>query len=120
MKCRSAKHLDGRSRMMREYEGWRMIRWIVTPPAFPMVVRPLAANRPEHVATEDEGTETFHRASGESVIRASVAILFSLHLTKSPRWEKPLKDFLASHAKRVVQTLSGSCSKAIKRDTEPG
>jgi len=88
--------------MMREYEGWRMIRWIVTPPAFPLIVRPFPSNRAEHVAPEDEGTETFHCSSGKSVIKASFTTFFSQHLTKSPRREKPLKDFLASHTKRVI------------------
>src|ERR1700761_9228780 len=67
MKCRSAHHLDWRSWMMCQYESWRMIRRIVTPPAFPLVVRPFPTNRSEHVAAEDKGTETFHCALREPV-----------------------------------------------------
>ena len=102
MKCRSAQHRDWRSWIMCQYESWRMIRWIVTPPAFPLVVRPFPTNRSEHVATEDEGTETFHCASGEPVIKASFTVFFSYHLTKSPRWEKPLKDLLSTQTERMI------------------
>ena len=104
---------------MCQYESWRMIRWIFTPPAFPLIVWPFSTNRSKHVATEDEGAETFHCALGEIVIKTGFPPLFSLHLTESPSWEKPLKDLLAPQAKRVFQTLGGSRSKAIKRDTKP-
>lgn len=79
-----------------------MIRWIVTPPAFPLIVRPFATNRAEHVATKDKGTETFHCSLRESVIKASITTFFAQHLTERPRGEKPLKDFLTSNTKRVV------------------
>src|SRR5690242_2603709 len=55
MKGRPAQHFDRRSWVMRQDEGWRVIRRIVTPPAFPTIVRPFPPNRAEHVATEDEG-----------------------------------------------------------------
>ncbi len=87
---------------MCQYESWRMIRRIVAPPTFPSIVRPFPTNRSEHVATQNEGTETFHCASGELVIKASFTALFSLHLMKRPRREKPLKDFVASQTKRMI------------------
>ena len=87
---------------MRQYERWRMIRRIVAPPAFPSIVRPLPTNRSEHVATEDEGTETVHCTSGETVIKAGFTALFSMHPTKGLRWEKPLKDLFAPHTERVI------------------
>ena len=120
MKSRSAQHLDWWPWIMCQYESWRMIRRIVTPPAFPLFVRPFPTNRSEHVATKDEGTETFHGAPGEPIIKASFTVLFSQHLAKSPCREEPLKDLLATQTKRVIQTLIGSRSEAIKLDTEPG
>src|SRR3954471_15716737 len=75
---------------MCQYESWRVIRRIVTPPAFPLIVWPFPTNGSKHIAPEDEGPKTFHGASGEAVIEPGFAALFSLHLTKSPRWEKPL------------------------------
>src|SRR5947209_7216146 len=105
---------------MCQHESWRVIRRIVTPPAFPLVVRPFPTNRSEHVATQDESTEAFHSASGERVVKARIAVFFSDHLTESPGWKKPLKDLLAAQAKRMIQALIGSRSKSINRDTEPG
>src|SRR6185295_13916356 len=37
---RVAFHLDGWTRMMGQDEDWKVIRWIVPPPAFPAHVRP--------------------------------------------------------------------------------
>jgi hypothetical protein len=105
---------------MCQYERWRMIRGIVAPPAFPLIVRPFSADRSEHVATKDEGAETLHCASGEPVIKTRFTPVFSYHPTKSPRWEKPLKNLLASQTERMLQTLSGTRSEAVKRDTESG
>jgi hypothetical protein len=105
---------------MGQYESWRMIRRILTPPAFPLIVRPFSADRSEHVAAEDEGAEALHCTLGEPVIKTRFTAVFSNHLTKSPRWEKPLKDFPASQTERMIQTLSGSRSKAVERDTESG
>ena len=102
VKCRSAEHLDWWSWIMCQHESWRVIRRIVAPPAFPLTVRPFPTNRSEHVAAEDEGTETIHCASGELVIKASFTAIFSLHLTKSLRWEKPRKDLLAPQTKRMI------------------
>jgi hypothetical protein len=120
MECGPAQHLNWRARMMCEYKGWRVIRRIVTPPAFPLIVGPLSTNWAEHVAPDDESAEIFHRSSGKFVIEAGISTVFSEHLTKGLRREKPLKDFFASHAKRVICTLIGSRAKAIERDTEPG
>ena len=109
MKSRSAQHLDWRPWIMRQYESWRMIRWIVTPPAS-MIVRPFPTG-PNMLRTKDEGTETFHGALGEPVIKASFTVLFSQRLAKvhvgrtaerSPR-----------HANQaVIQTLIGSAAKS--------
>jgi len=102
VKCRAASHLDWRSRIMRQHEGRRMIGRIAAPPALPLIVWPLSTNRSEHVSTEYEGAETLHRASGERIINASFPVSISVHLTKSPRWEKPLKQLLASQTKRMI------------------
>ena len=69
---------------MRQYESWRVIRGIVTPPAFPLIIRPFPTNRSEHIATEDEGTEAFHCTSGERVIKADFAALFPRFLANMP------------------------------------
>src|ERR1041385_8589414 len=120
MKCRAALHLDRRPWIMGQHERRRMIGRIVAPPAFPLMVRPIPADRSEHVAAEDEGAETLHRAPGKTVIDAGFTVGFSQHLTKTPCREKPVKHLLAMHTKRMLQTLAGSRGKTVKRDTEPG
>lgn len=102
VKCRSTEHLDRWSGIMCQYESRCVIRRIVTPPAFPLIVGPFAANRPEHVTAQDEGTKTFHGALAEPVIKARFSVVFSEHLTKRARREKPLKKLLASQAKRAI------------------
>jgi len=102
VKCRSTEHLDRWSWIMCQYESRCVIRRIVTPPAFPLIVWPFTTNRPEHVTAEDEGTETLHRALAEPVIQARFSVVFSEHLTKRARREKPLKKLLASQTKRPI------------------
>lgn len=87
---------------MRQDECWRVIRRIVTPPSLPLIVLPIPTHGSEHVATEDERTETLHCASGEIVIEASVTALLSKHLPERPRWEEPLEDLLAVQTKRMI------------------
>src|SRR5882762_4443401 len=52
---RVAIHLDGWTRMMGQDEDWKVIGWIVPPPAFPVHVRPGTTNRAEHVPPKDPG-----------------------------------------------------------------
>src|SRR5579863_9474456 len=40
IKCRSAVHLDGGARVMRQDERWNMIGWVIPPPAFPVHIEP--------------------------------------------------------------------------------
>ncbi len=53
VECRSAFHLDGRARVMRQYESWNVIGRAVSPPAFPVHVGPGTANRSEHVLFQE-------------------------------------------------------------------
>jgi len=46
---RVAFHLDGGTSMMGQDEDWNVIRWIVSPPTFPVCVRPVPTNGSEHV-----------------------------------------------------------------------
>src|SRR5689334_9698880 len=57
MKRRTAFHLERRTPVMRQHEHRHVIRWFVTPPAFPIVVRPWTAHRAEHVAAENPRAE---------------------------------------------------------------
>src|SRR3984957_12403829 len=66
----AALHLDWIARMVGQHEGRRVIGWIVAPPALPARVRPGTADRPEHIAAEDERAEPVHRTMGVGVVNA--------------------------------------------------
>src|ERR1035437_6056071 len=57
MKDGAAVHGDGRARMVGEDEDGSVIRRVVAPPPLPSVVGPRSANRPEHVSTENPGSD---------------------------------------------------------------
>src|SRR3954469_10178234 len=54
-KLGTSSHSERRTRIMRKHEDRRVIRRLVAPPAFPVLVRPRATNRAEHVAPQDPG-----------------------------------------------------------------
>src|SRR5262249_11854368 len=66
----AALHLDRIARMMRQHEGRCVIGRIGAPPTLPALVRPGAADRPEHIAAEDEGAEAVHRTMCVGLIDA--------------------------------------------------
>src|SRR5689334_8045843 len=68
MERRSAFHLDGRPRVMSQDESWNVIGWVVPPPASPVHVGPGAANRSEHVPSENPGANILEAPRGEVVI----------------------------------------------------
>src|ERR1700710_3246378 len=57
VKRRTASHLDRCARVMCEYKNGHVIGRSVAPPAFPLLVRPVAPNRPEHIAPENPCAE---------------------------------------------------------------
>jgi hypothetical protein len=59
MKNGTALHRDRLARVMGEHEDIGAIGRIMTPPAFPAVVRPFAPNRAEHVPPHDPGADNF-------------------------------------------------------------
>src|SRR6202046_5178752 len=68
VECRSAFHLDGRARVMRQDESWNVIGRVLTPPAFPVHVGPRTANRSEHVSSENPGPNILEAPRSEVVI----------------------------------------------------
>jgi hypothetical protein len=68
----AALHIERFPSMMREHENIAMIRRIVTPPTFPIVIRPCSADRAEHVPPDNPSTDIFKTPSGELVVNASL------------------------------------------------
>src|SRR6185369_1180557 len=88
---RAAFHLDGRTRMMGQDEGWHVIRWVVSPPAFPVFVRPVATIRTEHVSSENPGPDILKTTGGEIIVNAGrTAVLTEHGPLEGAGWEYPL------------------------------
>lgn len=119
MKNRAALHRDGIARMMGEDEGRHVIRRIGAPPAFPFVIGPVAANRPEHVAPQNERAETRHRPCRVAFVDAIGAAVFADHGAKGLRAEKPFEQFRAALAQRIAQALVGPGAEPVDREREP-
>src|SRR5262245_56406515 len=81
----AAFHLDRIARMMRQHEGRRVIGRIGAPPTLPALVRPGAADRPEHIAAEDEGAEAVHRTMCVGLIDAVRAAALTGHCPEGAR-----------------------------------
>src|SRR3989441_10948455 len=77
LKRRVAFHLNGWTRMMSQDEDWNVIRRIVSPPAFPVHVRPGTANRSEHVPSENPCPNILKAARGEVFVNPRCTAVFA-------------------------------------------
>src|SRR5205814_5056747 len=102
---RSALHLQGFAGVVGEHEHGRVVRRVVAPPAVPGFVAPRAADRPEHVATHDRGARALAPVFGVLVVEPGLAALPALHLSKCAGHERPLVEFLAAFAERILGAL---------------
>src|SRR5688572_6753217 len=98
---RATRHLDRLARVMRQHEDRYVIRRAFAPPALPILVGPLAADRSEHVAAEDPGAEVLDAAPGVVVIDAGRAVLPAVHGLEGSRRNEPAMERLAADAERV-------------------
>src|SRR5262245_49609638 len=92
MKRRPAFHPDRRTRVMRQYEGGHMIGRLVTPPSLPAVIRPGAANRPKHIASENPRADVLEAFFGHPIVDAGLTIALTMHATEYSRRKEPRHD----------------------------
>lgn len=119
VKRRAAFHQDRRPLVMGEHEDRHVIGRVVAPPAFPALVRPFAADRPEHVATKDPGADILKTARGEAVAAAGGAAVFAdHHLTKGARADHPFMQSFAADAERAFESLIGAGAVTVQRQGE--
>src|ERR1700722_20333444 len=114
----AAFHFDRIARVMRQHEGRRVVGRIVAPPALPALVRPGTADRPEHVAAEDEGAEPLHRAMGVGFVDPIGTAGLPEHCPEGPGAEEPLMQLEAALAERVRQALLRAGAEPIERERE--
>src|SRR6202035_3804583 len=89
---------------------------VAPPPALPALVRPRTADRPEHIAAEDEGAEPVHRTMCVGLIDAVRAPVLTDHCLEHARPEQPLVQFPPAFAERIFKTLLRPCSETVERD----
>jgi hypothetical protein len=118
VKSGSALHYLGLAFVVRQDEGWRVVRRIVAPPALPVGVWPRTAHRTEHVAAEDESAEIIHGTPRELVVDSCRTALLALHRTKHSSGKKPLEKLGATLSERIVQALFWAGAEPIDRNAK--
>src|SRR5690349_11625098 len=116
MELRPARHLQRRARVMRQYEHRYVIRRLVAPPALPVLVRPGAPDRTEHVAPENPGADALEPLCRDAVVYAGFAAVFPVHAAPCARMEKPLHQLGAPDAERILQILVRAGAVAVDGD----
>lgn len=118
VECGAAFHGDRGPGMVGEHEDRAVIGRLVSPPAFPFVVGPCAANWAKHVASENPCSDSLEAALGEIVIDAGRAILVSHHSLEAAGGEHPSVQILPADSKWVFQALLGTSSESVHGDAE--
>src|SRR6516162_2149645 len=102
--------------MVGEDKHWVVIGRFLAPPASPRVIRPLSADRPEHVPAHDRGTDVRpplldHRRAGIGFAAPSAAV----HVLELPEREHPLVQFEPADAERIVLVLVWTGDVPVER-----
>lgn len=84
--------------MVSEHEDGHVIRRIVAPPSFPLVVWPWSPNRTEHISTEDPCAKVVKRARNEVVVDAGFSAFLFDHLSTATRFEHPFVEWRTADA----------------------
>ena len=84
----------------------------------PSVVRPRPANRTEHVAPENPGTDSGKALLGNPVVDPRLATVKALHLSPHARGEEPLHQLGAPDAERILEILVRPSTVAVDGNRE--
>jgi hypothetical protein len=106
--------MDNGARMVREDKDGHVIRRLVSPPAFPGIVFPWAADRPEHVAAQYPGADIFKRLGGKIIVHALAAVGQVVHVVKDRGFLKPRVQLEAANAEWIFAVLQRPCTKTIQ------
>src|SRR5207247_9271795 len=104
--------------VVREHEHGHVIRWVLAPPAAPLIVGPRPAHRAEHVSAHDIRTDAFPEALGKIVVGTRRSARFPVYLVKRARADVPAVQLLATHAEWVLPSLAGAGAVPVERDRE--
>src|SRR5579859_3666700 len=101
VECCSAVHDDRFAGMVRQYKNGHAIRRSVAPPTLPLVVGPGAANRAEHVSTQNPRADILKASRSEIVVDARGAALSADHCLLERACRKyPFVQGHSTHSKR--------------------
>src|SRR5262245_42862593 len=119
MKRSASVHGNRLARVMSQNKNGGVIGRVVSPPSFPLVIRPRTADGPEHIAPQDPGPYVAESARGKVVVTAGLSALDAedLPLKFSGR-EEPLMERAPANAQRVLQALVRAGSVAVERYRE--
>jgi hypothetical protein len=103
---------------MSEDKYLRVIRRIVTPPAFPLIIGPCTANWAKHVAPENPCPDSVETPFRKIVIHTRGAIFLALHFLKRARLDNPLMQVFLADIQRIVDILVWTSPKSIERNSK--
>ena len=108
---------DGRPRVMSQDEDRDVVLRVVAPPTFPLEVGPRAANRAEHVPSENPRANVRESSRREGLIDSGCA---TIRPKEGPleraRREGPLMQICPAHAEGILKILTRAGSVSVKRD----
>src|ERR1041385_397422 len=85
IKLSASGHLHRRASVMRQDKHRSVIRRFVTPPTFPVLVRPWSPNWAKHVAAENPCSNSSEPLFGHLVIDAGFSVFFAMHVSPDER-----------------------------------
>ena len=108
--------------MMGQDEDWKVIRWIVPPPAFPVHVRPGTTNGSEHIPPKNPSPNILEATRGEVIVRLRELLddtrFFQTHRNAFDRAQT--RDFAASRLdlEAMIPVIEGKLPLLVTVDRE--
>jgi hypothetical protein len=87
----------------------------VAPPAFPAIVRPIAADGSKHVAAHDPRPDIFEAPQDKRIVEAGGAALLPKHLSEGAGGKGPFVERKSANAERIFEALIGAGAIAVER-----
>src|SRR5258708_2984926 len=105
MKCGASRHLERRPRVMGEHKNRRVIGRLVTPPAFPTVIRPGSSHGAEHIPAENISADSYEAPRRDIVVDAGLTIFTTVHPLPGARRKEPVKHLEPANSQRILKIL---------------
>jgi hypothetical protein len=113
-----AFHRKRLSWVVSEHEDGHVVRRILAPPSFPLIVWPRSSNRTEHISTEDPCAKVVKGPRNEVIVDAGFSALLSDHLSTATRFEHPFVELRTANAERIRSALIWTRTKPVYRHSE--